>query len=119
MTLYLDKVSHQLSFFQSVFSLLVFKVAIIILLCVSAQLCPTLCDAEDCSPPGSPVHGISQASILEWVAIYYSRGPSQPRNRVCTSYISCIGRWVLYHCATWEARSNLFPKSPSSFLKEQ
>ena len=34
-----------------------------------AQLCPTLCDPMDCSPPGSPVHGILQARILEWVAM--------------------------------------------------
>ena len=37
------------------------------------QLCPTLCDPTDCSPPGSSVHGISQARIIEWVAISYSR----------------------------------------------
>ena len=37
-----------------------------------AQLCPTLCDPMDCSPPGSSVHGISQARILEWVAIAFS-----------------------------------------------
>ena len=36
----------------------------------SVQLCPTLCDPMDCSPSGSPVHGISQARILEWVAIF-------------------------------------------------
>ena len=36
---------------------------------VCAQLCPTLCDPLDCSPPGSSVHGISQARILEWVAV--------------------------------------------------
>ena len=38
-----------------------------------AQLCPTLCDPVDCSPPGSSVHGILQARILEWVAISFSR----------------------------------------------
>ena len=79
MTLYLDKVSHKLSFFQSVFSLLVFKVVIIILLCVSAQLCPPLCDPMGCSPPGSSVHGILQARVLEGVAMPSSRGSSQPR----------------------------------------
>ena len=47
-----------------------------------AQSCPTLCDASDSSatPPGSSVHGISWARILEWVAISYSRGSSQPRD---------------------------------------
>ena len=39
-----------------------------------AQLCPILCDPMDCSLPGSSVHGISQARILEWVAISFSRG---------------------------------------------
>ena len=38
-----------------------------------AQLCPTLCDPMDCSPPGSSVHGILQARVLEWVAISFSR----------------------------------------------
>ena len=42
--------------------------------CLAAQLCPTLCDPMGCSPPGSSVHGISQARILEWVAIPFSRG---------------------------------------------
>ena len=41
-----------------------------------AQSCPTLCDPVDCSPPGSFIHGILQARILEWVAISFSRGPS-------------------------------------------
>ena len=41
-----------------------------------AQSCLTLCDPMDCSPPGSSVHGILQARILEWVAIPFSRGPS-------------------------------------------
>ena len=40
------------------------------------QLCPTLCDPMDCSPPGSSVHRISQARILEWVAIPFSKGSS-------------------------------------------
>ena len=42
------------------------------------QSCLTLCDPMDCSPPGSSVHGISQARILEWVAFPFSRGSSQP-----------------------------------------
>ena len=47
-------------------------------LCLVTQSCPTLCDPKDCSPPGSSVHGISQARILEWVAIYFSRDPPDP-----------------------------------------
>ena len=62
-----------------------------------------MCDPVDCSPPGSPVHGISQARILEWVVISYFRGSSQPRDPTHVSCISCIGRQILYHCATWEA----------------
>ena len=45
-----------------------------------AQLCLTLCDPMDCSLPGSSVHGIFQVKILEWVAISFSRGSSQPRD---------------------------------------
>ena len=46
--------------------------------CLVAQSCPTLCDPLDYSPPGSSIHGILQARILEWVAIPFSRGSSQP-----------------------------------------
>ena len=62
-----------------------------------AQWHPTFCDPVDCSPPGSSIHGILQARILEWVAISFSRGSSLSRDRTQVSYISCIGRWVLYH----------------------
>ena len=48
-------------------------------MCSVAQSCPTLCDLMDCSPPGSSVHGILQARILEWVATPSFRGSSQPR----------------------------------------
>ena len=41
-----------------------------------AESSPTFCDPMHCSPPGSSVHGISQATILEWVAIFFSRGSS-------------------------------------------
>ena len=54
---------------------------------VSAQLCPTLCDPIDCSLPGSPVHGIFQAIVLEWIAISFSRLSSQPRARTWVSHI--------------------------------
>ena len=50
----------------------------------------------NCSPPGSTVHGISQARILKWVVITFSRWSSQTWDRV-----SCIGRQILYHWATW------------------
>ena len=54
----------------------------------------------DCRPPGSSTHGISQARILEWLAISFSVGSSPPRGG---TLISCIGRRVLYHWATREA----------------
>ena len=47
---------------------------------LAAKLCPALCDALDCSPPGSSVHRIPQARTLEWVAIPFSRGSSRPRD---------------------------------------
>ena len=59
------------------------------------QSCPTLCGAMDCSPPGSSVHGLLQARILEWLAILFSRESSWPRDQTCVPYISCIGRQVL------------------------
>ena len=47
--------------------------------CLVSKSCPTLCDPMDCSLPGSSVHEVSQARILEWVAISISRGSSWPR----------------------------------------
>ena len=55
---------------------------------------PLFCDPMDCSPPGSFVHGISQARILEWAAISFSRGSSGLRDRI---HVSCISRQILYH----------------------
>ena len=63
----------------------------------SLQLCPTLCNPIACSLLHSSVHGILQARTLEWVSMPSSRGSSQPRDRTCVSYVSCIGRQVLYH----------------------
>ena len=51
------------------------------------HLCPTLCDPMNCSLPGSSVHGILQARRLEWVAIPFSRGSSQPNDG---TQVSCI-----------------------------
>ena len=63
------------------------------------ESCPTLCDPMDCSPPGSSVHGVSQARILVWVAISFSVGSSRPKDQ---ALISCSGRQILYHWATWK-----------------
>ena len=65
--------------------------------CVCAQLLSHVklfCNPMDYSPPGSSVHGIFQARILEWVAISYSRGSSWPWDQ------NCIGKQILYHWAT-------------------
>ena len=63
----------------------------------SLQSGPTLCNPMDCSPPGSCLHGILLARILEWVATPFSRGSSQPRDRSRLPDISCIGGKVLYY----------------------
>ena len=66
-----------------------------LLLCAkSLQLCVTLWDPMDCSPPGSSAHKILQARILEWVAISFSRGSSWHRNQTHVSFISCIVRQI-------------------------
>ena len=51
----------------------------------SLQLCPTLCSPMDCNLPGSSVHGILQARILEWVTMPSSRGSSPPSDQICNS----------------------------------
>ena len=71
----------------------------------SAQLCLTLCEPMDCSPPGSSFHGISQAGILEWVAMSFSRGSSQPRDQTQVSLIA--GRFFIIWAireAWWKRR---------------
>ena len=59
-------------------------------LCSVTRSCPTLRNSMDRSPPGSSVHGISQARILEWVAICFSRGSSQHRAQTHISQVTCI-----------------------------
>ena len=58
------------------------------------------CDPMDYSLPGSSVHGIFQAGILEWIAISSFRGSSHPR--IEPACIFCIGKWILYHWVTWK-----------------
>ena len=65
-----------------------------------SQSCPTLCNPMDCSPPGSLSMGILQARILEWVAIPFSRGSSQPRD---WTRVSCIADRFFTIWATREA----------------
>ena len=65
-----------------------FLINSILVIVLVAQSCPTLCNPTDCSPPGFSAHGILQARILEWIAIPFSRGTSQPRD------------WALVSCLT-------------------
>ena len=74
-----------------------------------AQLCPILYDPMDCSLPGSSIHGIFQARVLEWGAIAFSRGSSQPRDQ---AWVSCIADrhftvWSTTCLETWA-----FPSPP-------
>ena len=80
----------------------VFQPSLYVCVCVCVCVCVfvharvlshvQLCDPVDCSPPGSLVYRIFQARIPEWVADSFSRGSTQPRDRTCVSYVSCIGR---------------------------
>ena len=83
----------------------VLKNQVDILLCCakSLQSCPTLCDPMDYSLPGSSVHGILQARILEWVAMPSFRESSQPSNWTHVFCVSCIAGGFFTHWATWEA----------------
>ena len=78
--------------------------------CSVVQLCLTLCDPMDCSPPGSSVHGILQARILEWVATSFSRGSFWLRDQ---TRVSCIDQQILYHWATRK------PSKSSKHLKDR
>ena len=77
------------------------KHKIIMCVCSVAQPCLTFCNPTDCSPPGSSVHGIFQASILEQVAIAFSRVSAQPRDPTCISFflinLFLIGGYLLYN----------------------
>ena len=64
---------------------------------VLTQSYPTLCSPMNRKLPGSSVHGIFQARLLEWVAILFSRESSWWMDRTHVSYVSCIGRQILYH----------------------
>ena len=72
----------------------------------SIQLCPTLCNPMDCSPPDSSVYGIFQVRILEWISIFFSRGSSWFRDETHISWVSCTGRRILLPLAPsmWNAR---------------
>ena len=81
---------------------------------VHAWSCLTLCNPMDCSQPGSSVHGTFQVRILEWVTISSSRGSSLLRG---WTHVSCIGRWILYHWATWETYKRTFASKVVWYVK--
>ena len=75
------------------------KLSLSVCMCVCvcmlvAQLCPDLCNLVDCGLPASFVHGILQARIMEWGAILFSRGSSQPRDQTLV-FLHC--RQILHH----------------------
>ena len=79
--------------------------------CMCVQSCPILCEPMDYCPQSSSVHGILQARILEWIAISFSRGSSQARDR---THVSCISRQILCHWATGKTLQN--PTARTNFL---
>ena len=85
--------------------------------CLLSLLCPALCDLRDCSPPGSSVHGVSQARILEWVAIPSCRGSCQHRDRTCLSCACCLACGYFTHWAIGERPWSYFiPNSLCTIL---
>ena len=68
------------------------------------QPCLTLCDPMDCSPLGSSVHGILQAGILEWVAIPYSRGSSQPRDQTQSLALQAVSLPLSYQGSPYSGK---------------
>ena len=66
--------------------------------CLATKSCPTLCNPMDCSPPDSSVHGILQARKLEWVAISFTKGSSQPRDWTCV-FFSDSSKLLLRGCS--------------------
>ena len=84
------------------------RIYILLLLVISRvcaccdQSCLLLCDVMDCSPPGSSVHGIFQARILEWVTISLSRGSSWPRDQTLSLAFPALVSWFFTSWATGE-----------------
>ena len=79
--------------------------------CSVVQPCLTLCNPMDYRPPGSSVYGSSQARILEWVVVSFSRRPSQPRNQTHISCVSWFSRQILYHWEVWSGSASKYSLS--------
>ena len=94
------------SFHWILFSVSIVCVCVCVCVYMRAHMCVlsrfwlfvTLCDSLNFSLPGSSVHGIFQARILEWVTSSYSEGSSPPRDQTCISCVSGISIRILYHC---------------------
>ena len=89
--------------------------------CLVVQLCLTLCDPVNCSPPGSSVRGIFQATMLEWIAISFSRGSSWPRNQTPVRFFTTeppreAPLTKLSHTKKWALRSWKHSLKESSFF---
>ena len=86
----------KLSFLDPLMFLQCVCVCVCVCVCSVAQSCPALCDPMDCNPPGSSVHGISPARILEWVAISFSRGRTtwilKPKSSVKLFWVEIDGQ---------------------------
>ena len=76
-----------------------------------------MCDSTGCKPPVSSVHEILKARILEWAAVPSSGESSCPRYQTPISYVSCIGRWVLYHWHHLGSPDGSYGSSNFSFLR--
>ena len=74
-----------------------FKITYTAMHAKSLQSCPTLCHPMSCSLPGSSVHGNSPGKNTGVGCMPSYRGSPQPRDQICVSYVSCIGRQILYH----------------------
>ena len=84
-----------------------------------AQSCPTLCNPMDCSPPGSSVHGISQAGIPEWAAISLSTLPAEPHvNQITSNNLKAHLKHniPLNVLSFWESSKTCMPRSQTSLL---
>ena len=82
-------------------------------MCIFSHVSP--CNPMGCSLPISFVHGVFQARILEWVPISFYRWSSQPRD---WTHVSCFGRQILYHCATWGWKKRVKKLAWSSMLRK-
>ena len=97
--------NFKISFFFSFWFFFFFFVCVCVCACSVAKLCLTSCDPMDCSPPGSSMHGLLLARILEWVAISSFRRSFQPRDGMhisCVSYIASKYNLVLpLYLSSW------------------